>query len=1523
MALDIEMAMAMAPGLSKIVVFEAGPNGFQNDILNSMLTYSNTIRQLSCSWGWSGGPTNTTDSIFQMLAAAGQSFFNASGDSDAFVAGSNNDVDNPSQVNAPSSCPYITQVGGTTLTMNGSGASFAWETVWNDRTVNANGGNWGSSGGISSYYPIPSWQGGTSMAVNGGSPTKRNIPDVALTANNVYSTSDNGSAGSVSGTSCAAPLWAGFMALVNQQAAVNGSAPVGFINPAIYMLSHTANYTNCFHDTTAGDNSWSSSSGKFAAVAGYDLATGLGTPNGVNLLNALAPLANTAPTITTAPQSQTNSFGATVGFTVVAVGSSPLAYQWFFTNSIPGATNASLVIPNVTMTNAGNYFVIVTNAFGSATSAPARLTVTFAPSITGLVPNYGATNDSITISGLLFTNVTGVNFNGVGANYTVNSSTNLTAVVPPGASSGPVSVTTTGGTAASAANFTVLAGNGAPVITAFTPTNALVNSSITIMGTNFVAVSGLGFNGGNAAFIVNSVFQITATVPAGAASGLIYVTNSYGIGASLMPFSVTTNAISAVGISQIYGGGGLSGATFQNDYVELYNRSSSVVDLSSWSVQYASYGGSTWSVASLSGMIQPGRYYLVGFASSGSTGSVLPTPDASAAGINLSSSHGKVALLNTQTAITAGTSSPIGLTGLMDFVGYGNATAYEGSGPAPTISASTADFRAGSGAIDTGDNTADFYSGTPNPRNSAYGAVATPDLAISLMHTGNFTQGHTNDTYTIIVTNLGTLATTGTVTVVDTLPTGLTAIAIGGIGWIANPGTLTCTRTDALAAATSYSPITLTVSVATNAPASITNTAVVSGGGDANFSNNTATDPTTINPASLITNQPPGVTTLAASGVATNAATLSGSVNPNGLSTTAQFEYGLTMSYGTSVALSGTFTGSNSIAVSTNLTGLTAGTTYHFRLAATNANGLTLGNDQSFTTATGSGGTTTYGGILAAWEVTGLAAYGPSPLAAASNAPNVTVTGLTRGSGVGTVPTAAGSAWGGTGFVFTNEAAAITGNSFATFSVSNSTPGTISYTNIAAYNIRRSNTGSSTGIWQYQLGNGAFTDIGSAITWGSVTTSAGNAQAPIDLSGIAALQNVPAGTNVTFRIVLWGGTGTGTWYINNLASGYDLQLLGTLAPANVSQAAPVIVQQPAATNVLQGRSAAFYVTASGNAPLFYQWAKNTSPILAATNATLTFTNVSMFDAGNYSVVVSNLYGFTNSAAAGMIVTNVFGSPIDSGPGFSSGENLYITNNAGFTWLVWSSVDPALSVSAWNLEGPCVEFPITGTPLSRYGITVRPSASPEYYIFCQTNSGPYTATEPLALLTTSDQAIFTVMITNPPISNAGVFQLPMAPVIGSQPMDTNIFAGKSAAFKVASSGTAPLTYQWRKDGLTLTDNAVFSGSTNATLLLVAAATNHTGGYSVVVSNFVGSVTSRVAALTVAALPQLLLSSSNNIVTVTANGGAASNTVIVQVATNLTPPINWSSVQTNVIDGSGQIRFPFTNAGRAGFYRLLIP
>jgi hypothetical protein len=270
-SLDIEMAISMAPGLSEVVVYIAPNPSPWEDLLNRMAT-DNLAKQLSCSWYWPGGTARPTcDQIFQQMAAQGQSFFNASGDYDAYTG----------LIDFPGDTNYITQVGGTTLTTSGPDGAWVSETVWN------RGNGKGSGGGISTQYLIPAWQASVSMATNQGSTTMRNTPDVALTADNVYVRADGKDYGS-GGTSCAAPLWGGFTALINQQAAASCWPAVGFINPAVYAIGTGTNYTSCFHDITTGNNTSPSSPNKFYAVAGYDLCTGWGTPAGQNLISALA-----------------------------------------------------------------------------------------------------------------------------------------------------------------------------------------------------------------------------------------------------------------------------------------------------------------------------------------------------------------------------------------------------------------------------------------------------------------------------------------------------------------------------------------------------------------------------------------------------------------------------------------------------------------------------------------------------------------------------------------------------------------------------------------------------------------------------------------------------------------------------------------------------------------------------------------------------------------------------------------------------------------------------------------------------------------------------------------------------------------------------------------------------------------------------------------------------------------------------------------------------------------------------------
>jgi hypothetical protein len=187
----------------------------------------------------------------------------------------------------------------------------------------------------------------------------------------------------------------------------------------------------------------------------------------------------------------------------------------------------------------------------------------------------------------------------------------------------------------------------------------------------------------------------------------------------LFPTSAGAGA-SGVVVSQIYGGGGNAGATFRNDYVELFNAGSGTVDLSGWTVQYATAAGTTWQTTALSGTIAPGRYYLVHLASNADIGAALPPADATGTS-NLAGTSGKIALVRGAAALTCGASAgscsadPL----VEDFVGYGSASDFEGAGSAAGLSNTSAALRANNGCTDTDDNATDFTATEPAPRNSA------------------------------------------------------------------------------------------------------------------------------------------------------------------------------------------------------------------------------------------------------------------------------------------------------------------------------------------------------------------------------------------------------------------------------------------------------------------------------------------------------------------------------------------------------------------------------------------------------------------------------------------------------------------------------------------------------------------------------------------------------------------------------------------------------------------------------------
>ncbi|HEX4084998.1 MAG TPA: choice-of-anchor tandem repeat GloVer-containing protein [Chthoniobacteraceae bacterium] len=327
-SLDIEMAISMAPGMAALVVYEAGPNGNWYDLLNRMIS-DDLANQISCSWYNPDGPADpTADALFQEMSAQGQTFISASGDSDAYTG----------LIPFPSDSPYITKAGGTTLTVSGTGGPYSSETVWN-----WNNGK-GSGGGISTQYAIPAWQQGFSMTAAQGSATMQNVPDIAMVADNVYVRAD-GQDESVGGTSCAAPLWAAFTALANQEAAANHEKPVGFLNPALYAIASGTGYLAAFHDIATGNNFSASSPAEFSAVAGYDLCTGLGSPAGMALIDALA--GTPAPEITTGPLLSNGAVGAAYSQTLAATGGeSP--YAWAI---ISGAAPAGLSLSDAGVLN--------------------------------------------------------------------------------------------------------------------------------------------------------------------------------------------------------------------------------------------------------------------------------------------------------------------------------------------------------------------------------------------------------------------------------------------------------------------------------------------------------------------------------------------------------------------------------------------------------------------------------------------------------------------------------------------------------------------------------------------------------------------------------------------------------------------------------------------------------------------------------------------------------------------------------------------------------------------------------------------------------------------------------------------------------------------------------------------------------------------------------------------------------------------------------------------------------------------
>ena len=516
-SLDVEWSSSIAPG-DKVRVYASDDLSFTNinmclaqiasDVTGDIPAQPQ-IHELSISLGIGEDYLGVDSSIFTTesqyfaliangsTAYGGVSIFVSAGDAGSTPDGTGHGSGGPLQAEYESTDPSVTGVGGTALTIDANTGTPTSEVVWDDPTAGSYYSAGATGGGTSIQFTRPAWQTGTGVP----SGSMRLAPDVSLVA--AGSTPGllifNGQGYYVSGTSWSAPTWAGFTALINQGRGVAGRLPLGLLNPRIYPLIGTSN----FYDITSGNNALgANASGNYAANAGYDECTGIGSPDVGSLLDTL-----------------------------------------------------------------------------------------LGPTITGLTPPNGLAGASVAITGTNFYNVTSVLFNGTAAAYLVNSPTQITATVPGGVTTGPISVTALGDTTVSAASFTV----GVPDLTitkshagSFTQADAADTYTLTVTNSGTAATSG------TVTVTDNLPNGLTATGLSGTgwtiASNNLSATRTDALeaGGSYPPLTLTVSVSSAAAASvtntaAVAGGGETNTA---NDSASDTTAIASLTPSQSWRYQY-------------------------------------------------------------------------------------------------------------------------------------------------------------------------------------------------------------------------------------------------------------------------------------------------------------------------------------------------------------------------------------------------------------------------------------------------------------------------------------------------------------------------------------------------------------------------------------------------------------------------------------------------------------------------------------------------------------------------------------------------------------------------------------------------------------------------------------------------------------------------------------------------------------------------------------------------------------------------
>ena len=457
-ALDIAQPIGMAPGLSSVRVYIApGTSSIgvgDVDIFNQMAT-DNISKQLSCSWGWAPDDPSDDDPIFQEFAAQGQNLFVASGDAGKYTGNNNTDESYPAE------SVYVVAVGGTDLTTNGAGGPWESETAWSD-----------SSGGpADNGFAIPSWQVGVANSSNEASSTIRDLPDVAAEANFDNILCDDGTCyyNEYGGTSYAAPRWAGYLALANQQNVTNHGTTLGYLNPLIYPIGFGSSYDSNFHDITSGSNG-------YPAVTGYDMVTGWGSPNGATLINTLTGAATPSFTLSDSPSSLTITQGSsgtstmtvtdvngfTGSVTLTASGLPSGVTATFGTNPTTGTSVLTLTASATATTGTATVTITGTSGSLSATTtlaltvsaaASPNFTISASPASVTVTQGSSGTSTITITSQNSFSSATTLSATGLPSGVTATFSTN--PVTPPANGSATSTLTLTASASATVGTATV------------------------------------------------------------------------------------------------------------------------------------------------------------------------------------------------------------------------------------------------------------------------------------------------------------------------------------------------------------------------------------------------------------------------------------------------------------------------------------------------------------------------------------------------------------------------------------------------------------------------------------------------------------------------------------------------------------------------------------------------------------------------------------------------------------------------------------------------------------------------------------------------------------------------------------------------------------------------------------------------------------------------------------------------------------------------------------------------------------